>query len=52
MERGADIRYLSCFPGEREYLYPPLIYLQPAGEAKTVQLAGRSLNVLLVEPRT
>ena len=29
MERGADLTFLSCFPGEKEYLFPPLTYLQP-----------------------
>jgi len=24
MQRGADISFLSCFPSEREYVYPPL----------------------------
>ena len=24
MERGADLSYLSAYPGEKEYLYPPL----------------------------
>ena len=33
MERGADLTFLSCFPGEREYLFPPLTYLQPVRPA-------------------
>ena len=28
-QRGADISFLSAFPGEKEYLYPPGTYLQP-----------------------
>ena len=51
MERGADIRYLSVFPHEREYLYPPLVYLQPAAAPETVQLGGRTFSVVQVEPR-
>ena len=31
MERGADIAFLSAFPGEREVLFPPLTYLKPTG---------------------
>ena len=27
--RGVSIEYLSFYPKEREYLYPPLTYLQP-----------------------
>jgi len=29
MEMGADIKWLSAFPGEEEVLYPPLTYLKP-----------------------
>jgi len=32
MDRGADIKWLSCFPGEEEVLYPPMTYLQPMFE--------------------
>ena len=28
MQRGADLGYLSCFPGEEEVLYPPLTFLR------------------------
>jgi hypothetical protein len=28
MERGADLTFVSAFPGEAEVLYPPLTYLQ------------------------
>jgi hypothetical protein len=30
MTRGADLTWLSAFPAEREKLYPPLTYLEPA----------------------
>lgn len=36
MTRGADISFLSAFPGESEYLYPPLTYLQPTGRPREV----------------
>mmetsp|Transcript_48942 Transcript_48942/g.116317 ORF Transcript_48942/g.116317 Transcript_48942/m.116317 type:complete len:81 (-) Transcript_48942:33-275(-) len=29
MDMGADISWLSTFPGEHEVLYPPLTYLKP-----------------------
>jgi hypothetical protein len=29
MQRGADLSFLSAFPGEAEVLYPPLTFLQP-----------------------
>ena len=53
MERGADLTFLSCFPGEREYLFPPLTYLQPVKpvKKKTVTLAGATFTVIEVEPK-
>ena len=40
MEQGAPIRWLSAFPGESEYLYPPLTYLKPTGVEETVEAEG------------
>lgn len=51
MERGADITFLSTFPAEKEYLYPPLTYLQP-GQLTPISLDGRQIKVLEVEPRS
>ena len=33
-ERGPDISFLSAFPGEAEFLFPPLTYLQPTGTSR------------------
>ena len=30
MQVGADLSYCSAFPEEKEFLYPPLTYLEPA----------------------
>ncbi len=51
MERGADLRFLSAFPGESEVLYKPLTYLQPVGLPKKIRLAGKPITVIEVEPR-
>ena len=53
MERGADLTFLSAFPGEKEYLYPPLTYLQPVKPARLQKatLAGANFLVLEVEPK-
>jgi len=32
LERGADLQFLSAFPGEVEFLYPPLTFLDPTGK--------------------
>ena len=39
MERGAPLQWLSAFPGESEFLYPPLTYLKPTGVEETAQAA-------------
>ena len=51
MERGADLGYLSAFPGEKEYLFPPLCYLQPTGQAWDIEMAHKNLTVIEVRPR-
>ena len=56
VQRGADIRYLSAFPAEREFLYPPLTYLQPTGRPNVIletegpDGAKSKLTVIEVEP--
>ena len=40
MERGADLTYLSAFPGEAEFLFPPLTYMKPTGRRQTCALEG------------
>ena len=47
--RGADISFLSVFPGEQEALYPPLTYLRSVG-AKKETLGGLTALVATVEP--
>jgi hypothetical protein len=34
MTMGADLQWLSAFPGEAEILYPPLTYLKPTGRTQ------------------
>ena len=53
MDRGADISWLSAFPGEREYLFPPLTYLRPTGRHEELRLRhptqGYVIGVRVVE---
>jgi hypothetical protein len=37
MSMGADVGWLSAFPGEAEILYPPLTYLKPTGGTQVVE---------------
>ncbi len=32
LSQGCSLVFLSVFPKESEYLYPPLTYLHPVGE--------------------
>ena len=48
MEQGAPIRWLSAFPGESEYLYPPLTYLKPTGVEETFDIEGVHITALEV----
>ena len=52
IQSGADISYLSAFPEESEYLYPPLTFLQPSVAHKPVpvRLAENTFLVVDVEP--
>ena len=53
------LTYLSAFPLEREYVYPPLTYLRPTGRREIVSIARgeagegtpqRTVTILEVEP--
>ena len=51
MQRGPDIAFLSAFPGEDEYLFPPLTYLQPTGVTETLEVDDATYHVIDVKPR-
>ena len=48
MDRGADIAFLSAFPGEREVLFPPLTYLKPTGRQEVLEF-GEGATCTVVE---
>jgi len=48
--RGPDISFLSAFPAEAEFLFPPLTYLQPTGRTHTVEIDGATFDVIDVKP--
>ena len=51
MTTGADVQWLSAFPGEAEVLYPPLTYLRPTGrrESVIVERDGQQLSFEVIE---
>ena len=50
LQRGAELTWLSMFPGEAETLYPPLTFLQPTGAEQVIEYDGIKLSVVEVEP--
>ena len=52
MQYGAQLRWISAFPGEEEVLFPPLTYLQPTSHDRTeqVEVGGCVFHVVEVEP--
>ena len=51
MSCGADISWLSMYPEEKEWLYPPLTYLQPyAIEGQAVGTAPGDVTVITLSP--
>ena len=51
LDRGASMAFVSAFPQEAEYLYPPLTFMQPTGRTETVEVGECSFTVIEVEPR-
>lgn len=52
LKHGADLSWLSAFPGEAEVLYPPLTYLLPTGRMQELksETSGRLITVIEMEP--
>ena len=50
MVRGPAISFLSAFPAEEEYLFPPLTYLQPTGTVQVLRVDAATYTVVDVEP--
>ena len=51
MNRGPDISWISCFPTEKEFLFPPLTYLQPTGrEDELTGPNGEKFKVVEITP--
>jgi len=44
-QTGADISFLSCFPGECEHLFPPGTYLEPKPERGGARMPGAARTV-------
>ena len=43
MNRGPDISWVSCFPMEREFLFPPLTYLRPMSDP----ISGKTITEIV-----
>lgn len=51
MERGADLEWISCFPEERECLFPPCTFLSPTGRTQKLKMPSGDFTVVEVTPR-
>ena len=53
LQRGASLQWLSAFPQEAEYVYPPLTYLRPTGarqvEMEDLQVGGQKCKFTIIE---
>ena len=52
MSIGASLQWLSAFPAEAEYLYPPLTYLRPTGRSSKIRVkdcAGQRMVYTVIE---
>jgi len=49
-QRGADISFLSAFPGEKEFVYPPGTFLAPTGKQEEIDYHGAKFTVIEVKP--
>ncbi len=52
MKQGADISFVSAFPAEQEFVYPPLTYLAPSPSAaqEMIDVDGVMYQVVEVVP--
>ena len=50
MVRGPEISFLSAFPAEQEFLFPPLTYLEPTGDVQTLRVDDATFTVIDVRP--
>ena len=51
MVRGPDISFLSAFPAEKEFLFPPLTYLEPTGDVQKLRVDDATFTVVDVRPQ-
>jgi len=52
MSIGASLQWVSAFPAEAEYLYPPLTYLRPTGRSSKIKVkdsAGQGVVYTVIE---
>ena len=49
-QRGADLAFLSAFPEEAEYVYPPGTFLKPTGKQERIEFHGAAITVIEVFP--
>lgn len=46
MDRGVDVEWVSAYPHEKEYVYPPLTYMKPIRKLDNVKVGESTYNVV------
>ena len=55
LQRGADLTFLSMFPGEAETLFPPLTFMQCTGKEQVMEFPlpnGGTFKLCIIEVKT
>ena len=50
LQYGAELQWLSAFPGEAEVCFPPLTYIQPTGRTQIITVGENAFKVVEVTP--
>ena len=50
LHHGADLEFLTAFPGEAEVCFPPLTHLEPTGRTQDVRIGEHRFHVVEVVP--
>ena len=49
--RGGQLVFLSAFPAEEEFLFPPLTFLKPDGQPQELRVDDATFTVVDVKPQ-
>lgn len=50
LDQGPDLSFLSAFPHEKEFTYPPLTFFRPVGKMERLIYNGTEFTILDAKP--